>query len=307
MEIMLSQYAGFCEGVERAYKIVEKIANDPKVKKPVAVLGSLVHNNDVVRRIEELGVLKLKMEESLEKTLEKVEGKVKTLVITAHGMGPMIYELAKDKGFDLIDTTCPRVLKVQRLAKIFFDKMSQIVIIGEKDHKEVKGINEWAKKAAIFVENEEQLQKINLDAKKNIVVLSQTTQDQDFVKYASDTIKNKYPKVEVFDSICMTTHHRQTEVKQMAGESDVMVVIGAPESANSNRLWEISERVNKNTYFVERADQLKKEWFLSCKKVGISAGASTPSWVIDDIIDYIKSVGGDSSVAHTSRGCDGSL
>lgn len=307
MEITLSQYAGFCEGVERAYKIVEKIANDPKVKKPVAVLGSLVHNNDVVRRIEELGVLRVDMEDSLEKTLEKVQGKVKTLVITAHGMGPKIYKLAKEKGFDLVDTTCPRVLKVQRLAKVFFDKMSQIVIIGEKNHKEVRGINEWAEKIAVFVENEDELKKIKLDAKKNIVVLSQTTQDQDFVEHASDVIKEKYPNVEVFDSICLTTHHRQTEVKQMAKENDVMIVIGAPESANSNRLWEIAERVNKNTHFIEKAGQIKREWFSGCKRVGISAGASTPNWVIDEVISHIKNMESDDSVLHTSFGCEASL
>ncbi|HBP01051.1 MAG: 4-hydroxy-3-methylbut-2-enyl diphosphate reductase [Candidatus Moranbacteria bacterium GW2011_GWE1_49_15] len=307
MEITLSQYAGFCEGVGRAYDMVEKIAKDPKVKRPIAVLGSLVHNNDVVKRIEKLGVLKVEMEGTLEETLDKVKGKVKTLVITAHGMGPRIYELARKNGFDLVDTTCPRVFKVQRLAKLFFDKMSQIVIIGERDHKEVKGINEWAQRKAVFVENEQELENIELDAKRNIVVLSQTTQDQEFVEHASNVIKEKYPKVEVFDSICLTTHHRQTEVKQLARENDVMVVIGAPESANSNRLHEISERVNEETYFIERADQLKEEWFSSCEKVGISAGASTPSWVIDEVIAEIKGMGERESVLHTSSGCESSL
>lgn len=307
MEITLSQYAGFCDGVGRAFAIVEKIANDPKVKKPVAVLGSLVHNNDVVRKIEQLGVLKIEMEDSLEETLEKAKGKVKTLVITAHGMGPAIYELAKKKGFDLVDTTCPRVIKVQKLAKLFFDKMNQIVIIGEKNHKEVRGINEWAKKKAVFVENKESLKNISLDTKKNIVVLSQTTQDQEFVEYAANKIRSKYPKVEVFDSICLTTHHRQTEVKQMAQENDAMVIIGAPESANSNRLWEISARVNTRTHFVERVDQLKKKWFADCNKVGVSAGASTPDWIIEEIIAYIKNIKKESSDVHTSLGCENSF
>ncbi len=300
MKITLSKYAGFCEGVERAYKIVEKIAKDPNIEKPIAVLGSLVHNNDVVKKIESLGVLKIEMEDSLEKTLEKIKGNIKTLVITAHGMGPKIYELSKNKGFSLIDTTCPRVIKVQRLAKIFFDKMSQIIIIGERNHKEVKGINEWADGKAIFIENKNELKSVSLDNNKKIVVLSQTTQDQEFVEYASNFIKNRYSKVEIFDSICLATHHRQTEVIKLAKENDIMIIIGAPESANSNRLREISVRVNKRTYFIEKANQIKKEWFLSCDKVGISAGASTPDWIINEVTDHIKNIGENTDVLQAS-------
>lgn len=150
MKITLSQYAGFCEGVERAYDIVEKIAKDPEVKKPIFVLGSLVHNEDVVERIEKMGVKKVDMTGTLEDFFIKIKDEVGTLVITAHGTGPEIYELAKKYKVDLVDTTCPRVIKVQRLAKAFFDRNAQIVIIGEKNHKEVKGIYEWAQKKAIF-------------------------------------------------------------------------------------------------------------------------------------------------------------
>jgi len=288
MQITLSQYAGFCDGVGRAYTIVEKIANDPKVKKPVAVLGSLVHNNDVVKKIEQLGVLKIELEDSLEETLDKIKGKVRTLVITAHGMGPKIYELAKEKGFDLVDTTCPRVVKVQRLARMFFDKMSQIVIIGEKNHKEVKGINEWAHEKSIFIENKKELENIVLDSKKKIVVLSQTTQNQEFVKYVNGKIKEKYPQAEIFDSVCLATHHRQVEISHLSQENEVMIIIGSPESANSKRLYEISSKFNKNTYFIEKAEQLKNEWFCGHTKIGIGAGASTPNWVIEEIMKRIK-------------------
>src|SRR6266567_2170557 len=112
MKITLSQYAGFCEGVERAYDIVEKIANDPLVKRPIYVLGSLVHNADVVEKIEKLGVKKVHVEGPLEDFFEKIKNEVGTLVITAHGIGPQIYALAKKHGVDLVDTTCPRVVKV---------------------------------------------------------------------------------------------------------------------------------------------------------------------------------------------------
>ncbi|MDD5463757.1 MAG: 4-hydroxy-3-methylbut-2-enyl diphosphate reductase [Candidatus Moranbacteria bacterium] len=290
MEITLSQYAGFCEGVERAYDIVEKIAKDPKVKRPIFVLGSLVHNEDVVEKIEKMGIQKVHVEGPLEDFFEKIKDEVGTLVITAHGIGPQIYELAKKYKVDLVDTTCPRVVKVQRLAKAFFDRDVQIVIIGEKNHKEVKGIFEWANKRAIFIETDEDLCGFDVDPAKKIAVISQTTQDQEFVDRAAAQISQKYPKAEVVDSICLTTHHRQTEIKQLAQENDVVIVIGSPESANSKRLWEIAKRVNESSYFVQRASELESKWFAACKKVAVTAGASTPGWIIEDVLEKIKNI-----------------
>lgn len=290
MNITLSKYAGFCEGVQRAYDIVEKIASDQKVKRPIFVLGSLVHNSDVVEKIEKMGVQKVHVEEPLDEFFLKIKDEVGTLVITAHGIGPEIYELAKKYNVDLVDTTCPRVIKVQRLAKIFFDRDTQIVIVGEKNHKEVKGIYEWANKKAIFIETEEDLCGFDVDPNKKLAVLSQTTQDQEFVEKAAEYIKKKFPKAEIIDSICLTTHHRQTEIKELAAKNEVVIVIGSPESANSNRLWEISERVNPRSYFIERADQLKKEWFKGFENVAVTAGASTPGWIIEEVIAKIESL-----------------
>jgi len=290
MEITLSAYAGFCEGVERAYDIVEKIAKDPLVKRPIFVLGSLVHNDDVVERIEGMGVKKVHVEGPLEDFFEKIKNEVGTLVITAHGIGPQIYELAKKYKVDLVDTTCPRVIKVQRLAKAFFDRNTQIVIIGERNHKEVKGIYEWANKHAIFIETDEDLCGFDVDPNKKIAVISQTTQDQEFVDRAAAQISKKYPHAEVVDSICLTTHHRQTEIKQLAGENDVVVVIGCPESANSRRLWEISQRVNECSYFLQRASEIDDGWFANCKKVAVTAGASTPKWIIDEVMGKLEAI-----------------
>lgn len=290
MKITLSQYAGFCEGVSRAYDIVEKIAKDPEVKRPIFVLGSLVHNSDVVERIEKMGVRKIHVEGPLEDFFKKIKGEVGTLVITAHGIGPEIYDLAKKYEVPIVDTTCPRVIKVQRLAKNFFDRGTQIVIIGEKNHKEVRGIYEWAKKKAIFVETDEDLCGLVLDGEKKIGILSQTTQDQEFVERAAKSIAEKYPHAEIIDSICLTTHHRQTEAKELAKKNDVVIVIGSPESANSNRLWEISQRVNSKSYFIQGSKELKKEWFEGAKKVAITAGASTPAWIIQEVIETLKKI-----------------
>lgn len=290
MRITLSEYAGFCEGVDRAYEIIRKAAKNSRVAKPIYVLGSLVHNQDVVKKIEELGVKKLHVEKDLFQLLDGMKGKIGTLVITAHGMGPKIYEYARQKNINLIDTTCPRVIKAQRLAQVFFNRLYQIVIVGDRDHKETKGINEWAREEAVFVENNKDLKNLKLDARKKIAVLSQTTQDEEFVHKVAKFIRKKYPMAKVAETICNTTHNRQQEVKNLARENDAVIIIGSPDSANSTRLWDIAKRLNCNSYFVEQAPQIKKEWIANCKKVGVTAGASTPKWVIKEVVGCLRKI-----------------
>ncbi|MFA6974069.1 MAG: 4-hydroxy-3-methylbut-2-enyl diphosphate reductase [Parcubacteria group bacterium] len=288
MQITLSKYAGFCDGVDRAYEMVTKIALDPVVKKPIYVLGSLVHNGDVVKSIERLGVKKIHVDKDLFKLLDGMKEKIGTMVITAHGMGPKIYEYASKRNIALMDTTCPRVIKAQRLAKLFHDKGYQIVIVGEKDHKEVKGIGEWAQKKIVFVQKDADFPKLKLDPRKKIAIISQTTQNQEFVRRAWNFMRSKYPKVEIVDTICLATQSRQDEVRKKARKNDVVVVIGSPDSANSNRLWEIAREANARSYFLERASQVKKNWFKEAEKVWVTAGASTPKWVISDVMQKLK-------------------
>ncbi len=290
MKIILSQYAGFCGGVDRAYKIVQEIVKDKKTAKPVFVLGSLAHNNDVVKKIEEMGIKKISVEKNLTEYLQNSKIKIGTLIVTAHGIGPVIYDFAKRKKINLIDATCPKVIKVQRLARNFSKKNYQLIIIGQKKHKEVRGIFEWAACKAFFVEEEGDLEKIKLNSNKKIAIISQTTQNSDFVKEIVAQIKKRYPKAEAYDTLCLTTHNRQSEVKKIAKNSDILIVIGSPESANSRRLWEIGKENNPQTYFLERASGIKKRWFVGCKKVGITAGASTPNWIIEEVIENIKKI-----------------
>ncbi len=165
-----------------------------------------------------------------------------------------------------------------------------MVIIGEKNHKEVKGIYEWANKKAFIVENVEDLRALSLDPKKNIAVISQTTQDREFFDKSAKYIAKKYPQAEIINSICLTTHDRQIEIKELAQKNDIIIVIGSPKSANSNRLWEIAKHINSKTYFIERADKLEKEWFADCGRAAVAAGASTPKWVIDGVIKKIETI-----------------
>ncbi len=292
MKITLSKYAGFCEGVDRAYNMIKKMASDPKVKKPIFVLGALVHNEDAVKSLEKLGVVTISGKKDFFSAIGGSaygrKDKIGTLAITAHGMGPEIYDFAKKKNIDLVDTTCPRVIKAQRLAKLFSEKKYQLVIVGEKDHKEVKGIFEWGKKQAQFVKKENDFKKLKLDPKKKIAVISQTTQNQEFVRHAWDVLRKKYLKVEIVDTLCLTTQNRQGEVRKRAMKNDAVVVIGSPTSANSTRLWEISREINPKSYFIERKNQLKKNWFKNCQTIWVTAGASTPKWIIADVIEYLS-------------------
>ncbi|TAK95801.1 4-hydroxy-3-methylbut-2-enyl diphosphate reductase [Patescibacteria group bacterium] len=287
MKITLSRHAGFCDGVDRAFKIVEKLAKDTKTRRPIFVLGSLVHNSDVVGRVESWGVRKIGLDEVRSAKL----GEIGTLVITAHGVGPKIYELLKRRQISYVDTTCPRVIKVQRLAKIFADRGTQIIIVGERDHKEVRGILGWAGKRAKIVETEAALKRLKLDPQKKIAVISQTTQSQDFLKRMAEIIQQKYPQAEIVETICLTTQSRQGEVKKMAQKHEVMVVIGSPESANSTRLWEIAKEINPRTHFVQRAIDLRPSWFKNHQSVGVTAGASTPEWVIEEVTRFLAKVG----------------
>ncbi len=291
MKISLSKYAGFCDGVNRAYKTVLDIVKDPKIKKPIYILGSLVHNNDVVCNIKKMGVKKLNFNGVIKDVEKEINKSIGTLVITAHGIGPKIFEIAEEKNINVIDTTCPKVIKAQKLAEIFWNRNYKIIIIGKKKHKETMGIFRWARKNAIVVESEEDfLNNLNFGADDKIVVVSQTTQNEDKVKKIINKILIKYPNAEILDTVCETTKKRQQEAKKIAKENDLVLVIGSSSSSNSTELWKIAKKINPKTYFIERAEHIKSHWFKNCHSVGITAGASSPQWVIDEIKEYLLDI-----------------
>ncbi|MFA6790309.1 MAG: 4-hydroxy-3-methylbut-2-enyl diphosphate reductase, partial [Parcubacteria group bacterium] len=213
MKVTLSKYAGFCDGVERAYEIVKEIAKKPDIKRPIFILGSLVHNEDVVESIEKMGIGKIDFDGKVEEITKKIDKKIGTLVITAHGIGPKIFEIARKKGVDIVDTTCPKVIKVQRLAQAFFGRNHQVIIIGEEKHKEVQGIHRWARRKSFIVSSKEDIMGLELDISRPITVISQTTQNRDWVEEMAEAISKKYPQAEIIDTVCSTTRDRQSEAK----------------------------------------------------------------------------------------------
>lgn len=279
MEITLSRFAGFCGGVRRAYGMIMDL-DMSTVRQPVFILGSLVHNDDVVARIKEKGIRKISPEEFANGGCPAIG----TLVISAHGVGPEIYALAKERGIDIIDTTCPRVSQVQKLSADFSRQGKAVFIVGDRDHKEVRGIFQWGESKGRIVSDETDLDGIGPDPESEAAVIAQTTQDIVFFEKAAAAISGKRPKAEIRNTICLATDNRQKEVMEMARANDAMIIIGSPESANSTRLYEISKRINPRTVFIERADGLDPAWLYGTKKLGVSAGASTPSWIIDEVM-----------------------
>lgn len=284
MKITLSKFAGFCDGVRRAYEIVASLDME-KTKKPVFVLGSLVHNDDVVKKIEEKGIGKI----SREDFFSSKKGEIGTIIITAHGDDPGTFEKAKENGIEIVDTTCPNVIKVQRLARVFAKRGVQVVLVGDKDHKEVRSIYEWGNKVPVVVSSEEETKNLNLDKNKKIIIISQTTQNKEKVEKIFSILKGDFFDVELINTVCLATENRQEEMRHLASSHDAVVVIGGAESANSRRLFEIARAINENSFFVENASQIESGQLLGKENVLISAGASSPDWVIEEVVDKIGS------------------
>jgi len=284
MEIYLSPTAGFCDGVKRAYEMIDSL--DMKtVAIPVRILGNLVHNPDVVKKIEEKGISKIDLSQ-----LEVAkEGEIGTLIITAHGIGPEVFEIAKNKKIEVIDTTCPKVVKVQRLAQVFAKRGYEIVLVGDKKHGEVEGIYAWGGRKAQIVSDRTEMEQLKFSSEDKVAVISQTTQNEEFFNEVCSYVKNIHPTAEIFSTICHATHDRQTEVKKLAREFEAMVIIGSPISANSTRLYEISKGINPKTFFVENAGEMKLEDFPDVKSIAVMAGASTPDWIIKEVMDLLFS------------------
>lgn len=286
MKINLSQYNGFCEGVQRAYEMICNF-DVTSTKKPVRILGSLVHNPEVNRQVEQKGIKSITREEFFNAQKKEDLG---TIIVTAHGTGPDIFSEAQKRNMVTLDTTCPKVIKVQQLAKFYVQNGYEVVLVGDRGHKEVRGINDWADQKAHIISRKEDWKKLKLAGKKKIVVLSQTTQNEDFFKQTVQFLLKKFPDkvAKIINTTCDATQKRQQEVKKLADRNDAMIIIGSKTSANSRRLWEISRAHNACSYFIENVKEIDKRWFGGIKTIAVASGASTPSWVIEEVVAYLK-------------------
>src|SRR3989338_1588737 len=269
MKVSLASHAGFCFGVKRALESVQNI----KDKDDVYILGELIHNPQEIERLKKKGI-------KIIGNIDKI--KKGTVVISAHGVPDHLIKKAAKKRLKVIDTTCPLVTKVHNIAKDMEKKGLNVVIFGDKNHTEVKGIKGNIKNAVI-INNYSDLNKIK---KGKLGIVSQTTQDTEKYSNIINKIKEKTINLKVEDTICDATKLRQNSSRELAKRVDLMVVIGGYNSANTKRLAQICSGIVE-TRRIETEDELKKRWFNGKKHIGVTAGASTPEWVINNVMKKI--------------------
>ena len=282
-EILLAQPRGFCAGVDRAITIVEQALQ--KFGAPIYVRHEIVHNAYVVNDLRSRGAV------FVDELSEVPAGN--TVIFSAHGVAPAVRQEAEARGLKIFDATCPLVTKVHvEVAKMRKEGM-QIIMIGHRGHPEVEGTMGQAPDGIQLVENIKDVEALDIPAHHPVAYVTQTTLSVDETKDIVDALKNKYPAIAQpkKQDICYATQNRQDAVKFMAPQVDLVIVVGSPNSSNSNRLRELSEKLGVVSYMVDQPSQLKPEWFVGKKRVGLTAGASAPESLAQSIIDRIKELG----------------
>lgn len=269
MEILKARTQGFCFGVELTYK---KALAETAGRDDVHTMGNIVHNPIIVKELEERG---LKNAESL----DEVESG--TLFVRAHGLPPQTIEQAEAKGLRVVDATCPMVTRTQKLAKKLQEEGRSIIILGDPNHPEVRGIAGYVPGALIL--NEWPSDESEIRRMRRIAIVSQSTLNEDRFKELVAKIAAINYETRVYNTICPDTQGRQLSARELARDVDVMVVIGGTKSANTRHLAEISEAEGAKAHLVENADGLRREWFTGSERVGIATGASTPGFLADEV------------------------
>lgn len=275
MKILIADKAGFCFGVRRAVDIAE---NSVTKQKEIYTFGPLIHNPQEITRLESIGV----------KTLKKPSNKKgSVLVVRTHGIPDGFAEKIKAKGIKLVDATCPFVKRAQEVVKELADNGYQVIIAGDREHPEVKALISYGGKFCKVVENAKEVIKIKLKSK--VGVISQTTQDPNNFKDIIDSIKQFRPNAKTHNTICRATIDRQESARKLAKKVDLLIVVGGKNSGNTRRLYEIGSEIVK-TKLIETYKEIKPQWFKGVTIVGITAGASTPHWIIEEVKNKIVSL-----------------
>ena len=276
MEIIIAKNSGLCYGVKRAIQIAKETLSAEKGT--VFTLGDLIHNPQVIADLEQQGI------RSLEDLDELAEG---TVIIRSHGVSPEIYKKIEERHIKIVDATCPIVKRIQRLVEALAKEEEEIVIVGNKNHPESRGLIGYSQGKGIIVESEAQAQKML--KKKRRAVLVQSTQDMDLFQKVVASLIEKTEELKVFNTICQSTQTRQKSTSELASRVDTLFIIGGKNSSNTHKLYQISKRVLPNTHFIENSAQITSEMLKGAKKIGLSGGASTPPEAIEEVVVRIKS------------------
>ena len=280
MKVELAKSAGFCFGVEKAVNTVYEEAK--KENEIVYTLGPIIHNEEVVKDMKKRGVEAVKMEDlaSLPKG---------TVIIRSHGVSREVYNFVKQSGHRVVDATCPFVKKIHAIVSVQSGKGKTVVIIGNPDHPEVMGIKGWGDENTYAVENIEQFINLGLKKDEEIIIVAQTTFNHKKFQEIIDKISLLGYDVRCFNTICNATQERQAEAKKIASNVDAMIVIGDKKSSNTGKLVEICQEECKNTVFIQTLEDLDYGALLSVDSVGITAGASTPKHIIEEVQNIVRS------------------
>jgi len=284
-EIILVKPRGFCAGVSRAIKILDLAVK--KSKQPVYMRHQIVHNRRVVEEFMKKGV------KFVEEVKEIPEGA--TVVFSAHGSPPSMYAEARKRKLTIIEAACPLVIKVHEEAKRFEKEGYFIVYVGHRGHAEGIGVlGELAKDGGVLVENIKEAKTCRVPKGRKIAVLTQTTLETGEVMEVIEELKKRFSDLRLppGGDICYATRNRQGAVKELAKQAGVVLVVGSKESSNSNRLWEVAEEAGAQAYLIDRGEDIKKSWFKGNDKAGITAGASSPDWLVEEIVEKVKQMTG---------------
>lgn len=293
LQLIIAEYAGFCYGVKRAMEMVEDLI---KKGEKAYTLGPLIHNPQVVDDLKNRGIMAADLDEIKEKG---------NLVIRTHGVGPSLISQAKDRGLNIIDATCPFVNKIQEKAADLSEKDYLVIIIGDPRHPEVEGIKSWCRGDVKVIENVKDAE--NFFTNKKVGVLVQTTQTEENVEKIMGVLKSKLNIEVFFDTRCNATRQRQRAAEDVAKQVDIMLVIGGRNSANTQKLARICQDAGARVYHIETAREIKKEWFHSQDKVGITAGASTPDWIIKEVISKMEEINKEACNMETDNPGEGEI
>ena len=273
-KVTLAKSAGFCFGVKRAVnKVYEEAENGT-----VYTYGPIIHNEEVVKDLESRGV---KVVNSLEEFQNISEG---TVIIRSHGVAKEVYDFLKKQHLKIVDATCPFVLKIHRIVEEHAKNGDHIVIIGNDNHPEVEGIKGWCQKEnRTVIQTKEEAENFSIEGNQKVCIVSQTTFNYKKFQELVEIIRKKGYDIIVLNTICNATEERQTEARAIAKDADAMIVIGGKSSSNTQKLFEICKMECENTYYIQTLDDLDLTKLKSIDNVGITAGASTPNNIIEEV------------------------
>lgn len=279
MEVILAESAGFCFGVKRA---VEKVYEQAAIGKKIYTFGPIIHNEEVVKDLENKGVTVIETEEELTSLTEG------TVVIRSHGVSKHICDLIEQSGLECVDATCPFVKRIHNIVEKESAAGKKIIIIGNAGHPEVEGIMGWSHTPASVIESAEEADNFSCNKDEMLCIVSQTTFNYNKFKELVEIFQKKGYNVNVVNTICNATEERQTKAREIAARVDAMIVIGGKHSSNTRKLYEICKEKCANTYFIQTLDDLHLELPETAALVGITAGASTPNNIIEEVQNYVR-------------------